>query len=374
MTTPADPNTLDPEQIRKLPFRRELPYNGLTPEQVRAIGFDPAEVEANRHLANEARAESRREEDAGVLAAARQAVENGDAFPAEAAQALLLAGRREAHDAFVALWQAEERAAALEEQAEAVQWMDAEQYSAHAAEQSRQRLAASAAEVDRLRTQLAAAQVATLKEDLDAAIGGHQIAPAVESTIVENLKAGGLLPSTPQERTDLIESAVRQTAVLGDAERAIHEQIRAEWSALRKSNGARDGLTTAADIATAEQAYKSARFKQLADAKMIDLDSLKPGPTAEEQSAALAEKYRADNERSAAFHRQVERLKEPTENRDRGESSSANRRAYQDAMARAEAEAHVGTIRTSLSEPPETKQKTGYGPDGTWPDELGPAL
>jgi hypothetical protein len=47
---------------------------------------------------------------------------------------------------------------------------------------------------------------------------------------------------------------------------------------------------------------------------------------------------------------------------------------YREAMARAESEAQYGRVTTTLNTPAENTKPGGFGPDGTWPDELGPAL
>jgi hypothetical protein len=134
-----------------------------------------------------------------------------------------------------------------------------------------------------------------------------------------------------------------------------------------------------ADIAHAERVYKDGRSKQLADGTMIDLESLKPSPTAEEQSSALTEKYRGWQEKSTDYHAHVaeieKRGKDATAARDRGEGISAEKARYREAYARAEETAAYGEVRTTENTPPEAPAKpAGYGPDGTWPDELGPAI
>src|SRR5207248_3236178 len=101
-------STMNPEEIRRLPIRRDLLYNGLTREQVVAIGFDPDEVEAGRLAHNEWASQQRRDEDAQLALAAQQAVAEGEVTYAEAAQALLAAGRRDAHGAVVQMWREEE--------------------------------------------------------------------------------------------------------------------------------------------------------------------------------------------------------------------------------------------------------------------------
>src|SRR5260370_1026960 len=74
--------------------------------------------------------------------------------------------------------------------------------------------ATNEAEAERLKRQLAATQVTELRKDLksfvDSVPGVHEIAPQVELQIVQDLQASGLLPSTPQERAVVIETALRK--------------------------------------------------------------------------------------------------------------------------------------------------------------------
>jgi hypothetical protein len=126
-----DPNTLDPEQIRHLPMRRDLPLNGLSEAQTRALGFNPEEIEAARLSQIEWAAQQRINEDAELVLAAQQAVSEGETTYAEAAQALLAAGRRDAHDAVVQQWREDEGWYAEQDAADELVYMDAEQYVQH---------------------------------------------------------------------------------------------------------------------------------------------------------------------------------------------------------------------------------------------------
>src|SRR5712691_10540944 len=95
---------------------------------------------------------------------------------------------------------------------------------------------------------------------------------------------------------------------------------------------------------------------------MVNLDDLKPGPSADVQSNALVEKYREKQDKSTALHQQVadiqQRGREGAARRDRGIGITEEKRAYWEALARADHEAHYGTAEI----------KSGYGPNASEPD------
>lgn len=383
MSTP-NPNTLDPEEIRKLPVRRDLPLNGLTEAQVRAIGADPKEVEAGRLSHNIWADQQRRNEDAQLALAAQQAVAEGEVTYAEAAQALLAAGRHDAHDAVVRMWREEEGQYAAQSAADERPFMDAEEYAKHFAEQQvreREQLAQQAAETAR---QLEAARLQQLIDQFNQFVestpGAHNIAPAVEKRMIEKIKQDGNVPATEAEAQAFIESALKESAVLGDATKSIRQQVHTEWRIHRKNNGARDGIVTEADIARAEAHFKQERFKQLADSKMINLEELKPGPTAEETSAAITERYSERQANSTDFRTQVGQIESRGKDRDAAKRAGVSsgfteeRDAYREAVKRAEQKAQYGEVKTAGTPEEPSPKPGGYGPDGSWPDELGPAL
>jgi hypothetical protein len=119
----------------------------------------------------------------------------------------------------------------------------------------------------------------------------------------------------------------------------------------RKASGATDGLMTAGDIARAEEQFKSARMRELANTTLINLDDLKPTPSSDEQSAALVERYRERNERSDTMHRDianmVERAKTSEEANGRGSGFLDDQAAFRDAVARAESVAEYGEVKTA---------------------------
>src|SRR2546422_194822 len=127
MSTP-NPNTLDPAEIVKLPMRRNVPLNGLTREQVIALGHDPDEIEAGWLIAREGQQQEARLVEAQILAAAHQTVAEGNLTYAEAADALHAAGFHAAHAVLVQQWQEEEGWYAAQEAAEELAYLDAEGY------------------------------------------------------------------------------------------------------------------------------------------------------------------------------------------------------------------------------------------------------
>jgi hypothetical protein len=365
----------------------QLPYYGSTREEVIARGLDPDDVEAGRLYAAESRAQAALEENVNLVAAALQAVEQGEKTHGEVAQALLMAGRVDAHDAFVSLWQDEERQFAEQEAVELVPFLDANEYAMQIEAQRQAQLQRDEAEAESLTRQLAQKQVEEVQGDLKSLVettpGVQQFAPEMEQRLVQKFLASGVLPSTPKDRADAIEESLKETAVVNAATEEIRQQVDTECRILfdhpSRPGRDRDGLMTEADKDAARAAYKRGRFKQLADAKMIDLESLKPSPTAEEESAALADKYREREAKSTDFRTQVagieKRGADANASRDRGEGMTEERKRYQEALARAEAGAQTGTVTTSLTVPQgEPSKPTGRGPDGTWPDDLGPAI
>lgn len=134
---------------------------------------------------------------------------------------------------------------------------------------------------------------------------------------------------------------------------------------------------TAADIAAAEAQFKAARFQQLADSTLVNLDELKPTPSADEQSAALVERYRGKQAKSDGLHRDIASMVERSKAADAKHGHGAaldDREGYRDAVARAESLAEFGEVKTAAAVEAASSKPGGYGPDGTWPDELGPAL
>jgi hypothetical protein len=367
---------------------------GLTPEtiaQFRELGLSPEQVELGyrRQYDVEAQQQQQLNEDVQLALAAQQAVADGETTYAEAAAALLAAGRQDAHDAVVQQWREDEGWYAAQDAADELAYMDAEQYvEHHNAQQLREREQLLQQAKDAAQ-QLEAAKLTQLIDQFNAFVqstpGAHQIAPAVEKQLVEQIRQDGI-PATQAEQDAMIESALRKEAVVGQATESIKAQVDTEWRIHRKNNGKTDGLMTAANIAAAEAHWKAERTKQLSDAKMIHLDDLKPGPTAEEQTAALTEKYRAKQEHSTAFGQNAadiaKRGAEANATRDRGHGITEEKKAYKEAYARAEAEAQFGPaeVRSGYAPTHEATVEAAAGatkdsglPEG-FVDEYGPGL
>jgi hypothetical protein len=382
-----DPNTIADEAYQSL-------VPGLTPETIaefRELGLNPEQVELGyrregeaAHQARQAaqQAEAAMQQAAELATAAQDAVANGEATNAEMAAYLLNNGATVAHTMFVAAWQKEEAEEANFLAADELAFADAEEYIEHTNAmqvQEREQLAQRAQ--DTLR-QLEEAKLQRLADQFEQFVqstpGAPSIAPAVGDRLVEKIKQeGGALPTTEAEGQALIASALQESSVLEAAKESLRQQVDTEWRLHRKATGKSDGLMTVADIARAEAHFKAARLEQLADTKMIDLDSLKPGPLAEELSSALTEKYADRQAKSTDFHQQVgdiaKRGAEANASRDRGEGIAEERRAYKEAVARAEETALYGTVRTSLGAT-EAVQETSKDPrlPAGYVDEYGP--
>jgi hypothetical protein len=367
----TDPNTLDPEEIGKLPVDRNKPFNGLSEEQVRAFGRDPEEVEQSRLEQNAFEAAKALQEDATLVQLANQAVEDWEMTPAQAALALAESGHSTAHELFLRNWRATEAQEAAAAAADEIAWeaseLDAESYATqHNARKviERAQLEQEAADT---KIELDNARIEALRERLDSVVsstpGAHAIKSALEQRVIEKVQQSGELPSTDAERDALIVSARNEFVAVDTAIESLRQQIDTEYRFHRKANGARDGLMTKADIDNAERYWKQARFDQLAAAKEIDVESLKPAPSAEEQSAALTERYAAKQERSDSFARNVAGMAEAgrsaKEAADRGVGFGEERRRYKEAYAKAEAEAQYGEVRTAVGAVEEAPAQSG---------------
>lgn len=378
-----DPNTLEPDEIREIPVDRSKPLNGLTEEQTRILGLDPESVEQSRLDQNAWAAAKSLEEDAALVLATQEAVDAGEITAAEGALGLSGFGHARAHDLFVQDWSAAEDADAAAEVAWYASELDSKDYLAqHSARELAER-AQLEQEREEAARELNKAQVESLQSQLDDFVastpGAFGAKPEIEQRIINRVKATGSLPTTAAERTALISSVLNEAVALNTATEEMRSQVEVEWRMHRKAEGARSPLMTVADIANAEQHFKRERFNQLAGETQIDVASFEPTPSAEEQSAALTEKYRANEEKSTEFHRQVERLKEPSKSNDRGEGITDEKRRYKEAMARAEESGTYGQVNSAHGTDAVLVGSTLRNPGrpdipNEWPDELGPAI
>jgi len=362
-------SNLNPEQIRALPLRRDLPLNGLTPEQVVAIGGDPDAVEAARLASNEFAAEQQMQQNVQIVLAAEQAVAEGDMTPVQAAAELAARGLHTAHDAFVARRLEAEAQEAAEEQSDWLEFAPMSEYAqfvdAHREAQREQ------AEVE---LQLAGDAVAKAKfaemvqqfhDYVASTPGAHLEAPAVEQRLAQMITesdAGlGAIPDTPEARARMIAQATHQVSVRDNLSAGLVEQVNVEWRAQEarrreeQFTGRRSDERNPQQRAADEAAWKEQRLEELGNSIMVDRSVLELGPTAAELSAAETAKYVEREQKSTSFHEQVAGISErgyALGRGDRGQTISEERKAYKDAMARAEREALYGES---------AEVKTGYG-------------
>src|SRR5581483_11706570 len=214
------------------------------------------------------------------------------------------------------------------------------------------------------------AQLQALKDQYERFVqstpGAYEIAPAVEAQIMEQVRRDGL-PSTEAAGAAMIETALKTTTLLATEQESLKQQVDTEWRVRSKTtleNGRTRGDLTAADVARAEAIFKQSRFAELAAEreKTIDLNALRPGPTAEDESTALAERYRARQAASTAFAQNAADIAGrgiAAPGSDRGVASAANRDAYKQAYRRAEHRAaHGENVPFRLSTDPQPAEAT----------------
>jgi hypothetical protein len=377
MTT-IDPNTLDPEQIGKLPVDRSQPLNGLTEEQTRALGLDPTEVEAGRLAQLEWEKAQQLTSDAELVLAARHAVEIGDMTHVEAALALRQNGSQAAHDLFVQEWRAAEHEA--ENDAEEFIWADADEYlrrtgeldDAATAKAAADETAARAAEANRIAEQIRSKLDATVPKD-------HPLREGIEAVLIHQLSEEGGAASDDRGQNQAIRAAVQTAFVLDNASESIRQQAEQEWRLIRKERGKTDGLMTQADIDAAKEHYIAGRLQQLGDRKMIAHDDLKPPATADDEKQRQTDRIAARNSASASLREAVGGIEQrglEAEAARRGVSygSGSEKDRYRDAVRRAEENARVAPTPEAADAAAVVSRNPGrpdLPPD--WVDEYGPA-
>jgi hypothetical protein len=294
-------------------------------------------------------------------------VEEGYFTPTQAAAELAARGYHVAHDAFVERQLQVEAQDFVDEQAE---WLEVAPISEYAQHIERYRQAErEQAEADRQKVgdDLARAKLAEMSEHFrnwaSTTPGAHVEAPMIEQRLVQKLIESdqGLdaIPDTAAAKQRLIEQAAREISVTENLRESLKAQVDTEWRLHRKNSGARDGLMTQADIASAEAAFKEARFNQLAETTMVPNSAFEPGPTSEEIAAAETAKFAERQQKSTSFHEQVAGIAErgvEASGADRGEARTERNKAYREALEKAEREAAFGEY---------AEVKTGYGADGS---------
>lgn len=354
-------------------------------EAARLAGLLPTAEEDAQNAAAIKQRQIERDVAEAVLAA-EQAVEDGAYTPAQIAAALyaqadanIKAGNGDsraalAHGEFVRRWQERERAERVDEQVWELAVASADEYTEHVGK-------VNALERQRLESELQAARAAQEQQriaEAEAALRAHGV------TLDPNTLAAHVARNPDLEPHDLARRTAYEVRVSDQEDAAIRSQVEQEWRNLRRDKGARSNLVTAADIARAEQAYKSERTAQIkaARAEATQAAALALPPTAEDEQRAQSDRIAARNDRSQSFADHVgeidKRAHDAKVTRDRGEGIAEEKRAYREALARAEANAEVvteGSIPSGYRGPgAEPRQKKGYGPDGSWPDEMGPTF
>src|SRR5439155_2737917 len=128
--------------------------------------------------------------------------------------------------------------------------------------------------------------------------------------------------------------------------------------------------------AAGKETWKLARLQELAESTPIDPSVRELPPSPEEVAAAERAKYEEKQQKSTSYQQQVadiaERGKEANATRDRGEGISEEKRAYREALQRAEDAALYGEF---------AEVKSGYGDNAVQPkatseqlDEFGGAF
>jgi hypothetical protein len=347
---------------------------GLTSETIaefRVLGLSPeqAELGYRRQADIDQEKQQRDQSNAEAVLAAKAAVDTGHALPAEAAEALRLSGLPVAANVFTSDWLAEQRAHEAVLNLNQVSSYDAETYAAWLEDQQEQARAKDEAAVQAAGDDLARAQISQVRDALleyaATVPGAHENLGAVEARARQIILENGA-PDTPEDVARLVEIAIRDVVQVDTHTESINQQVETEWRIHRKQSGGRDGLVTAADIATAKAAFKSARFAQLAGERIVDHTL---PPTAEEASSALTEKFRSKQERSTSHQQNVSdinrRGRDAAATRDRGVGITEEKRAYREAMQRAEERAAFGEYAGIRS---------GYGPNAVDAPEMPPPV
>lgn len=366
--------TLDPDSIRKIPMRRDLPYNGLTREQCEAIGIDPDSYEAARVEANADHAARTQREATEIVAAAREAISNGELTPARAASIILSAGTESAtlaHDTLIAIERESEQARyRTDDILNALDSDSIEEYAnVYEARRANDREKAEQ-KIREAQTDLARKQL----ENLTSTFQSHVAA----TPDVDPVRAGNLLrqhvieqgvPETEQERDNLVRTVSHLVTVSDEVVGSLREQARVSAKIAAKERARTGTATTTSqwnkDLADDEEA----RFQALLASTPVAPEALKPPATPAELEAREVEKVRAKNDREQGFANHIGKISahgaRPGErDMDMGKEHTERSNAFRDAMARAEQ-----NVMTYTPPSPEPKRDAN-----AWVDEFGPGL
>ena len=152
---------------------------------------------------------------------------------------------------------------------------------------------------------------------------------------------------------ELRESIVQNLTEQVNVEFRAHEARRKE----EMFTSRRDDTRSVAQRARDEAQWKADRLQELADTTMVDTEAVRAiPPSPDEIAAAETEKFRAREDRSNALHAQVAEIAKrglQAAQDDRGSVMSDEKRAYREAVARAEAQAAFGDFAPEV--------QSGYG-------------
>jgi hypothetical protein len=332
---------------------------GLSPDE--AALYEQHEQRVQAHLK-----EVELQDAAALTTAMQTAVSDGDMTNVEAAEQLRQSGYELAWKMFTAAWQAEEAAEIAAESAAWFAGADAETYLSHINTLDELERDEIEQELRQAYDDRAKAQLGQINERLNEWVastpGAQAIAPAVTERIKHTIVEKNSIPETTEEQDRMIAQAAREVGIAEDLRESLTQQVDAEWRIHRRENGAKDNLMTEADIAKAEAAFKETRFKQLAEATMVPKSILELPPSSEDVAASALQKYSGREQKSTSFHERVAgiaaRGTKPGSG-DRGEVITDEKRAYREAMARAEQRAAFGEVATGYGDARLDAPKTG---------------
>jgi hypothetical protein len=335
----------------------------FTPDEVarayEVLGLgSPEEIEQRDADFNE-RAKTERLAD--LVQAGEEAVEQGRYTPAEVAAYLLTQGETAAHQVFVDRWADSESSERAEEQAWEISNLSAPEWQARAEAIQAENEWQLESALEKAQEDLARAQLeeltSSLRDHIATTPGAHadaeRLANRLREKVIETLE----VPDDEAGRSRLVQTAAHEIAVADEVVAPLREQARVE-TRLKAKTWARTGeVTTRAawdkKLADAEEE----RFQELLETTPVSPSALQLPPTSADETARMVERISSKNKREQDFNDQVSRAKGSTPG-DSGTRHTEDRKAFRDALRRAEETATWGAPRSAatIEEP---KPKTG---------------
>jgi hypothetical protein len=360
-------NTATDPKGDKHPMSNFDPTEHLTSDEAALYSEAQAQAAA-RHATQQATAALR--EATELVAAAQNAVANGEATNQEIAAYLFSNGATVAHDMFVSEWQKEEaeeaRVIAVDDLAEA----DADTYLAHIEELREQEVARLQNEIIETSDQLGRAQLAQLGGQLRTWVetnpGAHEYAEAVEARLKQLVLDQQSVPTDEAGQQRMVAQAIRDVSIREGLAAQFTEQVETEWRAQEHARKARAFSTRQSDDRSQQQraadeaAWKGQRLEELSTQyTREDVESMRELPLSGVEIAEIErQKYVDRQAKSDSFHQRVAGIADRGKQAASGDGGHSNftheRRAYREAVERAEREAMYGKFAPDV--------KTGYGP------------